>query len=68
MGQLTMIPICGSYEIEQLCFFRLGLSSFVQKCRVDENASFDNCAAWACFSTTYAEGGLARAQIARKTG
>ena len=55
MGQLTMIPKCASSEIKQLCwlgwggkksFFRPSLSSFVQKLWVDENASFDNYAAY----------------------
>ena len=52
---------------EQKVFFRVILSSFVQKWWVDENDSVDNCAAWACFPCiAIAEGGLAAVQIARK--
>ena len=76
MGQLTIIPICGSSEIKQLCGLRWGnkkskisLSSFEQKWWVDENESFDNFASivWAVSPRiAMAESGWATTPIARK--
>ena len=74
MGQLTMIPICGSSQIEQLRGLGWGnkksflrISSFVQKWWVDENDRLKivQCEPVSpCFAM--AEGALTMAQMARK--
>ena len=78
MGQLTMIPICGSSEIEQLCglgcgikksSFRLRLSAFVQKdglIKMPRWTIVQREPVSPCIAM--AEGGLAMAQICQKTG